>query len=526
MHSTTADFRLRQEILRDQPVGYWPLDTLGFARDFRAAASLSPGAYTGTFSPIAGPFGTGSSALLFDGLTGGMSVATPLPAPTAYTWEFWIWSDTLPTTSASSQPATNGPGATATMGFSWSHPSSSFENAAFHQNSGGGFFSSAMPSTPAASRWHHMAGTWDGSTLIAWLNGVMGTPAATTGSILSASTFYVANNTSNIFPGRMAHVALFNYALSPARIAARIAATRPRSRRIYSFVPRPMRWRTVATPAGGGAVQEELPTRPIHLGPVPSLGALRFILRRMLIARGLNFEVDEAQHVVPIRPRLIDIGRRYNGSRGQYRIFNAAGYSFYRSNSGPPNETDIPFATSATLPATPSNTYADGTWYLSMSYFNGCLSSGFLPLGPHGETYLLMEIAGGAAVGDRPSLPSTAALQIKAGGVIRINAVYVATPDGANRATEWSIAYTTDGTTPPNNTPTATKAMTGGALQVLAFDLPAQANGTVVKVQLQTRRGGTVYSFPGTVLVATADATGPTAPAGFGTWAGALPEEI
>jgi hypothetical protein len=217
--------------------------------------------------------------------------------------------------------------------------------------------------------------------------------------------------------------------------------------------------------------------------------------------------------------------------RGLYRVFNTAGYRFFRSNVAPPATTDTPFATNATLPFTPASTYADGTWYLSMSYFDGVLDSGFLPIGPHGETYLVVEIAGGVAVGTRPSMPTGANLRALAGGVIQINAYYSGTADAAlaAAATQWSIAYTTDGSTPASGSPTITPAIVPGPLNQLAYNLPAQADGTTVKVQLQTRRpigGGLyLYSLPSTVLSAVADAIGPTAPLTLTAWPGALPQE-
>lgn len=236
--------------------------------------------------------------------------------------------------------------------------------------------------------------------------------------------------------------------------------------------------------------------------------------------------------VEPLSPIAPAITVRFHAAvRGLYRIFNAAGYRFYRSSVAPPAETDSPFATSATLPSTPANTYVDGTWYLSASYFDGVLDSGFLPLGTHGEAYLVVEIAGGVLIATRPHGPSNAFLTVKAGGVIRVNAFYLAASDpAATRANEWSIGYTTNGSTPAIDSPTHVVSMGRGGLQVLAYDLPAQADGTTVKVQLQTRHspalGSPTYSLPGTVLVAVADAAGPTAPLSAVAWPGGLPEDL
>jgi hypothetical protein len=248
-----------------------------------------------------------------------------------------------------------------------------------------------------------------------------------------------------------------------------------------------------------------------------------------VVSRRYETDLLAAPPVFPVKigARLIDYGRRYASVRGLYRVFNAAVFRFYRSNVAPPLETDSPFATSATLPSQPATTYADGTWYISASYFNGVLDSGFLPLGPHGETYQILEIAGGVQVSARPSGPTSARLQVRAGGVLRVIAYYLRFADGANAADVWSIGYTTNGSTPANNAPNATQEMSTGTFIILTYDLPAQATGTTVKVQLQTlRTSGGAFSLPGTVLVAVADATGPTAPLTLADWVGPLPEDL
>jgi len=215
-------------------------------------------------------------------------------------------------------------------------------------------------------------------------------------------------------------------------------------------------------------------------------------------------------------------GRFYHDGRGLYRVFNAAEYRFYRDNAAPPAEDDAPFATNATLPHTPADVYADGTWYLSVSWFNGVIDSGFLPLGEHGETYLRLDLAGGEETTGPPQGPADWRLELDAAGVVRVVAFYW--ESGALRADEWSIAYTIDGGDPPEDTPDVTVTMAAG-LAVLDYELPAQANGTTVKVRLQTRRDDTVYSEDSTIKTATADAAGPTAPLDAERWAGPLPED-
>lgn len=226
------------------------------------------------------------------------------------------------------------------------------------------------------------------------------------------------------------------------------------------------------------------------------------------------------------RSRLIlpKRGRFYLDGRGLYRVFNAAEYRFYRSNSAPPEESDSPFATNATLPHEPADTYADGTWYLSVTYFNGVIESGFLPLGPRGETFLRLDIASAAETTSPPAAPLDWRLEHRPSGVIAVIAVYV--DPSADRAEEWAIAYTTDGSTPAADTPTETIAMGTGMLAVLDHELPAMAEGTVVKLRVQTRRndGTWIYSEASSVETITARADGPAEPLGGDRVAGRMQE--
>lgn len=221
-------------------------------------------------------------------------------------------------------------------------------------------------------------------------------------------------------------------------------------------------------------------------------------------------------------------GRFYFDGRGKYRVFNAAVYRFYRSNSAPPAESDPPFATSATLPATPADTYANGTWYLSMSWFNGVIDSGFLPLGPNGETYLRIDLAAGAVTGSPPKAPLDWRVELLPGGVQRVSGVYFEV--GSLRATQWSVGTAVDPSVPPADTPTVTQAMATHGLAVLSYSTATLAHGTTINWRVQSRRsddGGVtwVYSAGSVVKQAISDATGPTAPLVARGWPGQLPEE-
>ena len=183
-----------------------------------------------------------------------------------------------------------------------------------------------------------------------------------------------------------------------------------------------------------------------------------------------------------------------------------------------------------TLPATPDKTFSDGTHYLGCTYFNGLIESEFLPIGPAGEPYLILVVEGGAEVGTPPLAPSEWRLELRASGVVRVVGFYH--QEDGYRADAWSIAYTTNGSDPSEDSPTVTVEMPSEGMAVLAYDLPAQSNGTTVKVRLQTRRNdGTagdpdyVYSDGSAIKTTTADASGPSAPPSGENWRGELPAE-
>ena len=235
-------------------------------------------------------------------------------------------------------------------------------------------------------------------------------------------------------------------------------------------------------------------------------------------------ELQEEDFLRRISPRLLDYGRRSSGVRGLYRVFNTAGYRLFRKLGSPPAEGDTPWTTSASLPVTPIDTFSTGTWYISVSYFNGVIDSGFLPVGPAGETYLRLDVAaGGAQVDGPPRGPLDVHLEQRAGGVVRVVAVYAEAGD--LHADTWAIGYTTNGVDPVAGSPVATVAVPSAGLAVLSYDLPAQVDGTTVKVRIQTRRG-TSYSEGSEVIPVVVAVTGPTAPLGAERWPGQLPEDI
>lgn len=225
-------------------------------------------------------------------------------------------------------------------------------------------------------------------------------------------------------------------------------------------------------------------------------------------------------------------GKYYLDGRGKYRIFNDALYRFYRDNAFPPDEGDAPFDTNASLPHTPADAYADGTWHLSADRFNGVLSSGFRPLGDDAETHLVLEISGGQEVNAAPDMPIDVWLEQAPGGKVRVLAIY--NQDDALRADEWAVAWGTSAPgpppeEPPPNAPDYTESIPASGFAMLDYEIAAQPDGHTVVVLVQTRRddGSWKYSSSGIGMrYIVADASGPGAPPGGEVWPGKLPEEV
>jgi hypothetical protein len=75
--------------------------------------------------------------------------------------------------------------------------------------------------------WSHIAGTWDGTTLKMWVNGVLAGTRAVTGTLTnSTGVLRIGGNSiwSEWFAGRIDEVRVYNRALSQAQLQADMAA--------------------------------------------------------------------------------------------------------------------------------------------------------------------------------------------------------------------------------------------------------------------------------------------------------------
>jgi len=228
-----------QEVLRDQPAGFWPLNELpgtpgAFARDYRPTNAPNPGIYNGAY--ILGQPGPTrrTSAWLGDGSTTSITCGQSSSLqPASVTFECWI---TLASTAGVQIAMINRTGNAEASGVTL-----------FCYNGFWQFWATddqqnwTTLSCPAISNaWSHLAITADGSTLRGYLNGQcvaatsLGTPAwDPSGSLVIGSD---ADGSSAV-AGSMAFAAVYASALSPSRIAAHYTTMLGRSSQLHYAAP-------------------------------------------------------------------------------------------------------------------------------------------------------------------------------------------------------------------------------------------------------------------------------------------------
>jgi hypothetical protein len=202
-----------------EPIGWWKMEEGAGT----TVADSSGNGHTLTLSVAPGPTfqpGLIGSASLGCNADAGLAQSTgAFPNPN-YTWMFWVKMPVAPETTNNSQPIRNGNGPD-TWSFAWSHTEAALRQAASHQLSTGSWVSAQIPGTLEANRAYHIAGTYDGSNLKVYLNGVL-QATQLVGSIgTPANNFYVCGRPGySEFSGLVDEVKVWNRPLTAAEIAA------------------------------------------------------------------------------------------------------------------------------------------------------------------------------------------------------------------------------------------------------------------------------------------------------------------
>lgn len=207
-------------ILSDSPIGYWRLgegvgttaaDSSGHGRD---------GSYVGTPTLGAtGAIGDGDTAVTFDGSDDEVTNASTDLDLTAgpLTVEVWAKRGT-----GSSDAGLAGTGNAGFDGYAltWHNAASIF----FY--TGNAFVSASLSD---ATVFHHIVGTWDGTTnpngIKLYIDGVLAAQGTATATTLSNTGFRIGRDTSSTrFTGTLDEVAVYASALSEARVQDHYAA--------------------------------------------------------------------------------------------------------------------------------------------------------------------------------------------------------------------------------------------------------------------------------------------------------------
>jgi hypothetical protein len=175
----------------------------------------------------------GWGALEFTG-TSGQDVSTAndfLVGMTAYSWACWVRADGAP--DATERAVWTVDGNDTTLAFYWGHPSSAFRFAALQRDSAGNYFTVAYGSG-TADRWYHVAGTWDGTNLRLYVDGLaVSSPTAVTSlrSLTTAKSLQMGNAATNVpFDGQIDDLSIWR---DRALTASAIQALHQQSRQGY-----------------------------------------------------------------------------------------------------------------------------------------------------------------------------------------------------------------------------------------------------------------------------------------------------
>lgn len=208
-------------ILRDSPIVYYRLDESSGT----SANDISGNTYTGTLNggitlgQTGALFSDTNKAMLFDGSTGYISLPSALNGNgfTALTFEGWY----KPSTSAlgSFTLLMMGDNTDHNFGYQlyWSGTSSLNFNVGVGTANNGVSYNAS----PVANVYWHIVGTFDGSTIRLYVNGVLQGSASLSGTISASATPILGASTGHSFkfPGTIDEVAIYSYALSALQVS-------------------------------------------------------------------------------------------------------------------------------------------------------------------------------------------------------------------------------------------------------------------------------------------------------------------
>jgi hypothetical protein len=234
-----AGSQYQSAVLAQNPAGYWRLNET--AQPVNSPSTANHGSLSGadgfyTNSPslhLPGPF-TSSYAVGFDGSS--QEILTPWQSglnPSTFSFEFWLNPAQVPYSGSVAYVASSVHTASPRSGWYFAQDNgttfgagSAFVVRLFNQNGTTPSVQLAAPVTKPLGSWYHIVLTYDGTTATLYEDGVAVTnyAAAFVANVDLPTTFACRSDLAYRWPGQMAQAAIYNGALSAARVAAHYTA--------------------------------------------------------------------------------------------------------------------------------------------------------------------------------------------------------------------------------------------------------------------------------------------------------------
>lgn len=232
-------------VLTDTPVAYWRLGEPSGTTAYDASGSAFHGTYGGTvtLNQAATPIKSdNNTSALFDGSTG--NVAIPAGLSTAgysgFSVECWV---KLANTTFVQNPRliANSHTDSDNKGFELYIQKSANS---FNMTIGNGStFANANWVTTLDTNWHHVIGTWNGTTITLYVDGTSRATASLSGTMGTPSSAialgYADTYNGDFLPGSLDECAIYNYALTGTQVTNHFNAAAAVNFNLYQIPPYP-----------------------------------------------------------------------------------------------------------------------------------------------------------------------------------------------------------------------------------------------------------------------------------------------
>ena len=218
-------------VLADTPLAFWKLNEATGTAAADSSGNALAGTYTGGYTLGAAPPSNAPGAVLLNGSTGYINCGTPaaLNITAAWTLEAWIYLTSTPNGAGIICEAFTGAGNNVLYAMSFSTAAGATASTLMAGFYTGSAWKAVAGPTPSLNAWHHACATWDGTTLLLYLDGAqVASLVPGVAPVAGNNGIYVGRrwdaSGAPYFPGRMASAAIYGTALTAARISAHYSA--------------------------------------------------------------------------------------------------------------------------------------------------------------------------------------------------------------------------------------------------------------------------------------------------------------